>query len=171
MKKIKQVQQGDVITFLASDSRYKALLCTSTYVEKSPHSYTFAVLSYDAPIKPTADHIRDGQFFGIGNTKNNLFVYPEHQLAKMWVVHPEIKPYFLGSYGLVIWRKDFMKFRDNLQLVANIPIIDNLDKNGNGSMNASSWSFLQDFFVDKYKTELAGRGQRKFSVHAIIIDL
>ena len=44
---------------------------------------------------------------------------------KMWNLHPEINPYHLGSYGFLIWRKDFLNFRDNFELIGNIEIIDN----------------------------------------------
>ena len=84
-------------------------------------------------------------FLGIGNIANDYFKYPDKQLNKMWTIHPEIKPYFLGSYGVLIWRKDFIKFRDNFELIGNLKIVDNLDKNGNGSMNASDWTFLNQF--------------------------
>ena len=88
----------------------------------------------------------------------------------MWTIHPNIQPYFLGSYTLTIWRKDFMKFRDNMEYIGRLNIIDNLDKNGNGSVNASNLDFLKDFFNEKHKSLLKERGQELFRIIAIIRD-
>ncbi|WP_125047745.1 hypothetical protein [Pontibacter arcticus] len=166
--KIKDINQGDVLTFKASDERFKVLLCTSTHKEISPKNFTFAALTIDEQEKPTIETIIDSDFFGIGNTKNDYFKYSDEELERMWSIHPELKPYFLGSYGLIIWRKDLMKFQDNFEIIGSLKIVDNLDKNGNGSMNASDWDYLTDFFNGKYISILMGRGQKLFKVKSII---
>ena len=68
--KIKDINQGDILTFKADDKRYKALLCTSTYKEKSPQHFTFAALTIDELEKPSLDKIIESEFFGIGSAKN-----------------------------------------------------------------------------------------------------
>lgn len=168
MDKIKDIQQGDVITFISSDNKYKALLCTSTHKDKSPQNYTFAALTYSSHKKPVVDDLIASEFYGVGNTKNDYFKYSESEIEKIWRIHPEIKPYFMGSYGFIIWRKDFMKFRDNFEIIGNLNIVDNLDKNGNGGTNASDWDFLKDLFTDKLKNKLNERGQNTFKVISII---
>lgn len=170
MELIKDVNQGDVLTFKANDGKYKAILCTSTYKERSPFNYTFAALSYDAFERPKLDDIRESYFYGKGNIKDDHFRYSDAQREKIWIVHPEIRPYSVGGYGLIIWRKDFMKFRDKIEFVGNLKIVNHLDKNGSGGMNASGWSVLGDFFVDRYKSVLEGRGQTTYKVEAIVID-
>ncbi|WP_262487589.1 hypothetical protein [Paenimyroides ummariense] len=42
MKKNSNINQADLLTFKANDEKYKALLCTSTYKEKSRHCFTVA---------------------------------------------------------------------------------------------------------------------------------
>jgi hypothetical protein len=170
MRKIKDVNQGDLLTFKAADDRYKTFLCTSTYKEKSPQNFTFAALTYDSLDKPTIESIYESEFYGIGNRKSDHFKYSDKELQRMWTIHPEIKPYDLGSYGLIIWRKDLMKFRDNFELIGNIKIVDHLDKNGSGGMNASDWNLLQEFFNEKFKAVLPERGQTAFKVKAILRD-
>ncbi|MFT3679368.1 MAG: hypothetical protein QM791_03795 [Ferruginibacter sp.] len=170
MQKITDINQGDLLTFKATDNKYKALLCTSTYKDKSPQNFTFAALTYDSLNKPTVSNILDTEFFGIGNTNNDYFKYSEIELDKMWTIHPETKPYILGSYGLIIWRKDFMKFRDNFEVIGNLKIVNNLDKNGNGSMNASGWTSLNQFFSDNYVSVLSSRGQRPFKLKSVLIN-
>ncbi len=170
MQKIKDINQGDLLTFKATDNKYKVLLCTSTYKDKSPQNFTFAALTYDSLNKPTISNLLDTEFLGIGNTKNDHFKYSEIELNKMWAIHPETKPYFLGSYGLIIWRKDFMKFRDNFEVIGNLNIVNNLDKNGNGGMNASGWTFLNQFFSDNYISVLSNRGQKPFKLKSVLID-
>lgn len=170
MQKIKDVNQGDLLTFKGSDNKYKVLLCTSTYKDRSPQNFTFAALTYDSLSKPTISNLIDTEFFGIGNTKNDYIKYSEVELGKMWTLHPEIKPYFLGSYGIVVWRKDFMKFRDNFEFIGSLKIVNNLDKNGNGSMNASGWTFLDQFFRNNYILVLSNRGQKPFKLKSILID-
>ncbi|GAB2842969.1 hypothetical protein [Ferruginibacter profundus] len=170
MQKITDIHQGDLLTFKATDDKYKVLLCTSTYKDKSPQNFTFAALTYDSLDKPTITDILDSEFLGIGNTKNDYFKYSDKELSKMWTIHPETKPYFLGSYGLVIWRKDFMKFRDNFECVDKLSIVDNLDKNGNGSMNASDWNYLNSFFSDNFISVLNSRGQKPFKLKSILVD-
>jgi hypothetical protein len=168
MQKIKEIRQGDLLAFIAGDNRYKALLCTSTYIEKSPQYYTFAALAYDNTEKPTEDGLRESEFFGADNTKNDHFNYSDQELDNMWAIYPTIKPNILGSYGFTIWRKDFMKFRDHFEYIGNLSIVNNLDKNGKGSMNASDWSFLKEFFCERYKTVLPDKGQQKFLVKSIL---
>jgi hypothetical protein len=170
MQKITDIHQGDLLTFRAVDNKYKVLLCTSTYKVRSPQYFTFAALTYDSSDKPTITNIIDCDFLGIGNTKNDYFKYSDIELTKMWTIHPETKPYYLGSYGLTIWRKDFMKFRDNFEVIGNLKIVDNLDKNGNSSMNASGWIFLNQFFSGNYNLVLSNRGQKPFKLKSILVD-
>lgn len=169
MKKISDINQGDLLTFKSTDEKYKVLLCTSTFKDKSPQNFTFAALTYDNEDKPKVEDILHSYFWGIGNTKNDYFKYSDKELNQMWKIHPETKPYFLGSYGLIIWRKDFMKFRDNFEFIGNLKIVDNLDKNGKGGMNASDWNFIKDFFTNKINSVLTERGQKTFKLTAIII--
>ncbi|WP_215226684.1 hypothetical protein [Echinicola shivajiensis] len=168
MSKIKNINQGDVLTFIANDGKYKAIICTSVYKEKSPQNFTFATTTVDQADLPSIDEVIKHDFYGIGNIKAGFFKYSELEINNMWNQHPEIEPYHLGSYGLIIWRKDFMKFRDNFSLIGNLNIVDNLDKNGNGSMNLSDWTFLKDFFDQKFKGILLERGQNPFKMKAII---
>jgi hypothetical protein len=168
MRKITDINQGDLLTFKAADNRYKALLCISTYKEKSPQNYTFAALTYDSIEKPSIENLYESEFFGIGNTRDEYYSYSEEDLKRIWTIHPEVKPYCLGAYGLLIFRKDFMKIRDNFEFIGNFKIIDNLDKQARGSMNASDWALLKDFFSEKYKTLLPERGQKTFKVKSIV---
>lgn len=170
MQKIRDINQGDLLTFKAADGRHKVFLCTSIYKERSPHNFTFAILTYDSLNKPTVESSCESEFYGIGNRKSDYFSYSDRELQRMWTVHSEVKPYDLGTYGLVIWRKDFMKFRDNFELVGNIAIVDHLDKNGNGGINASDWNFLLEFFNEKFKSFLPEKGQTTFKVKAILKD-
>ena len=48
MQKITDIKQGDLLTFRATDNKFKVLLCTSTYKDRSPYYYTFAALTYDS---------------------------------------------------------------------------------------------------------------------------
>ncbi|NTS42889.1 hypothetical protein HRG84_18520 [Flavisolibacter sp. BT320] len=168
MQKIRDVNQGDILTFKAADGKYKALLCTSTYKERSPQNFTFAALTYDRIEKPTIESIYESGFYGIGNKKSDYFKYSDNELQRMWTIHPEIKPYFLGSYRLTIWRKDFMKFRGNFELIGCLKVVDQVDKHGSGGMNASDWNFLQEFFNEKFKSFLPDKGQTTFKVKAIL---
>ncbi|MFC6999051.1 hypothetical protein [Rufibacter roseus] len=165
---IKDINQGDILTFRAADGRYKVLLCTSTYKDKSPQNFTFAALTVDEQEKPTIQSIIESEFFGIGNRKNDYFKYSNKELEWMWTVHPEVKPFYIGSYGLTIWRKEFMRFRENFELIGNLEIVNNLDKNGSGSMNASDWDYLRDFFSGEYHPVLLNRGQKLFRIESII---
>ena len=168
MGKIKDINQGDVLTFIADDGKHKAIICTSVYKEKSPQNFTFAATTVDQEGLPSINDVTENGFYGIGNRIADYFKYSEEEINNMWNQHPEIEPYHLDSYGLVIWRKDFMKFRDNFNLIGNLKLVDNLDKNGNGSMNSSDWMFLKDFFNQKFKNVLLERGQKQFKVKAII---
>jgi len=170
MKKISDINQGYILTFKANDGKYKALLCTSAYKEDSPHYFTLAALTYDDFEKPAVANILHCDFWGIGNRKDSHFKYSDIELNQMWTCHPEIKPYVLGSYGLVVLRKDFIKFRDDFEVIGNLKIVDNLDKNGNGGMNASDLNFIKDFLSDKINSILPDRGQKLFKLEAIVKD-
>ena len=168
VKRILNINQGDVLTFKASDNKYRMILCTSTYKERSPFNFTFAALTYQGIQIPNIEDVMESEFYGTGNTKNDYFKYSESELDKMWKIHPETKPYFLGSYGLIIWRKDFLKMRDEFQLICSLKILDNLDKNGNGAMNSSAMYVLDKLFVEQLETLEKLRGQRKMKIKAIL---
>ncbi|MFY7788277.1 MAG: hypothetical protein ACOVQA_10425 [Thermoflexibacteraceae bacterium] len=168
MNTIKDIKKGDFFTFVGNDNKYKGLFCTSCHKEKSPFYFIFAALTYDDIQKPTLEDFINCNFFGTAHSKKNPFKYSDKALEQMWNNHPEIKPYHIGSYWFIIWRKDFLKFRNNFEFVGNLNIVDNLDKNGNSGVNASSWDFLTDFFSEKYKTVLDYRGQTTFKVKSII---
>ncbi|WP_418360286.1 hypothetical protein [Sphingobacterium detergens] len=170
MLKITNINQGDLLTFKAADNKFKVLLCTSTSKDKSPQFFIFAALTYDSFDKPTTSNINDIEFFGIGNRKCDYFKYSDDELKKMWSIHPETEPYFLGSYGFFIFRKDFMKFRDNFEVIGTLNIIDYLDKNGNGGMNISHWESIKDFFANRINSVMLDRGQKTFKIGAIIKD-
>lgn len=61
-----------------------------------------------------------------------------------------------------------MRFQENFEIIGNLEIVNNLDKNGNGSMNASDWDFLRDFFNGEYHHLLLNRGQKLFRIESII---
>ncbi|WP_114940506.1 hypothetical protein [Mucilaginibacter endophyticus] len=162
--------QGDVLTFLAADNRYKMIICTSIYNEKSPHNYTFAALTYNSEKIPTVVDAVEDDFWGVANIRNDIFKYSNSELENMWMIHPEIKRCQLGSYGFIIWRKDYLKFKDKMMLIGNLKIINNLDKNGNGGVNASSWSFLQGFFNNEVSSVLKYKSQKMFKVRSILCE-
>jgi hypothetical protein len=160
--------KGDAFTFLAADNRYKIIICTSIYKEVSPHYYIFAALTYDNERKPVIEDAIDSGFWGKAVYKDGVFKYPDSQIEHMWEYHPEIMPYYLGSYGLTVWRKDFLQFKDNMNFVGNLKIVDDLDKNGNGGMNASGWLTLQRFFNSEISNVLSYRSQKTFKVRSIL---
>jgi hypothetical protein len=168
MKTLKDIAVGDVLAFKAADGHYKGLICTSIYKDKSPYHFIFCALTYSNILVPTIEDVKGGSFFGVGTSKGDYFKYSEDEVERMWDVHPEIKPYVLGTYRFFILRKDFMQFYDNMLFVGNLDILDNLDLNGNGSLNASAWDYLKDSFNDSLPLVMADRRQRVFKVRAII---
>jgi len=167
---IKEIIQGDLLTFKASDGKHKAMICTSIYKVKSPQYFTFAALNYNKDCKPTINEIIESDFYGICNTQNEYFGYSDKELEKIWLIHSEIKPCFLGSYGLIIWRKDFMSFHSSFEWIGNLNIIDNLDKNGNGSMNSNPMNVLDDLFINLDSVLIDKRNQKRFKIKAILKD-
>ena len=169
MIKPQSLAQGDVLSFLADDNKYKAMLCTSVHNDRSPQYCYFAATTYSSATKPSLEDILYSNFYGIGNTRSEYFAYTESELEHMWAIHPEVKPYFLGSYHFIIWKKDLRAIQSNLELVGNLSIISNLDMHGNGGVNASSWDFLRQFFTDSGLNKLSERGQRTYSLKSILI--
>lgn len=116
------------------------------------------------------ENIKSTNFYGKGNRYDEYFQNSETEKSKMWRVHPEIHPYCLGSYELLISRKDFMKDRYKFHFVGNLNIVDHLDKHSGSGMNASDWNFLSEFFTNKFRTVFSERGLNIFKVAAIIRD-
>lgn len=164
------MNQGDVFTFLAADNRYKMIICTGVYKAQSPHYYIFAALTYDSEEMPAIIDAIESDFWGVANVRNGIFKYEDSELENMWMIHPEIKPCQLGSYGFIISRKDYLKFKDKMVFVGNLKIVNNLDKNGNGGVNASSWRFLQGFFNNEMSSVLKYRAQKNFKVRSVLCE-
>lgn len=170
--KINTIFKGDILAFKGKDKKYKTIFCTRTNKKRSPFNFTFAGTDINQFDRPTIEKVIDSNFFGIGNTKNQYSPYfKDEEINQMWNLHPEINPYHLGAYGFTIWRKDFIKFRDQLEFIGNINIVDNLDLNGNGSMNASSWEVLNNFFSNNFEEVMNQRGQNKYQIKAIINEV
>ncbi|HRE56689.1 MAG TPA: hypothetical protein PLW09_02625 [Candidatus Kapabacteria bacterium] len=168
MQKIKDIQRGDVLSYKANDDKYKVLLCIRVDKERSPHCYWFAALTYDAAERPSIEDVCESNFYGTGNSRSESYAYSADELENMWSWHPEIKPYFLGAYSYLIWRKDFMSFRDKIELLGNLSIVEHLEKHSGRVTNASSWTFLSDDRIDRYKTNPFGQEQKTFKVKAIL---
>jgi hypothetical protein len=169
MIKIQSLSPGDVLSFVADDNKYKAMLCTSIQNNRSPQHCIFAATTYSSDNKPSLEDILHSDFYGVGNTKNEYFAYTESELKNMWTIHPEVKPYFIGSYSFIIWKKNLRRFQSNLELVGNLGIISNVDLHGNAGVNASSWDFLRQFFTDHGLNMLSEKGQRTYSLKSILI--
>ncbi len=166
MKKIKDIHIGDFLTFKASDGYYRVLFCSNIQKSRSPYSFNFCATTIKLSTKPTIQDIRNSYYFGKGNRNSHKF--DENELKKMWAIHPEIKPYFLGSYALFIMRKDFMSFRDRFEFICNLPILEKLEQNGDGGMNSSNISILDDLFVNKIESFMKNQNQVKYRTEAIL---
>lgn len=169
MEQIKDIHKGDLLTFKDVSGKYKVLLCMSTNKNKSPHTFTFCALTIDTIEKPTVAAVKASSFFGVGNsTKTNFYKHSEEEVEKMWAIEPEIKPYFLGCYNFIIWKKDFMKFRDHFEFIGNLKIVTYIDKNGNGAVNASSWVYLKNLVNEKLTEMMSEKDQKIFKLKAIL---
>jgi hypothetical protein len=167
-QKIKDINQGDCLTFKTSDNRYKVIFCIGANKEKSTQSFSFAATTFDKDFKPTVNDLSDTDFWGKGNRRD--FKYSERELERMWAYHPSNKPYFLGTYGILILRKEFMKWRENFELIGNLSIVDNLEQNGSGSFYPGDLDNLDKFFTEDLENVMDQSGQSKFKLKAIVKD-
>ena len=152
--------------FKASDGFYRVLFCSSVQKSRSPYFFNFSVTTIKTVEKPTINDIRNSQYYGKGNRNDHRF--EEIELEKIWGFHPEIKPYYLGTYELLISRKDFMSFGDNFELIANLPILENLILNGSGGMNAGDLHVLDNLLVSTIESFMKDQNQQKYSTEAIL---
>ena len=166
MNKIKDINIGDFLSFEASDGFYRVLFCSSVQKSRSPYFFNFSVTTINSESKPTIKDIRDSQYYGKGNRNGHKF--EKNELEKMWEFHPEIKPNYLGTYELLITRKDFMSFRDKFELITSLPILENLNQNGSGGMNASDLNVLDDLFVNRIESFMKNQNQEKYLTEAIL---
>ena len=166
MNKIKDINFGDFLSFKASDGFYRVLFCTSVQKSRSPYYFNFSATTIRTKEKPTIADIRNSKYYGKGNRNGRKF--EENELEKMWKFHPEIKPNYLGTYELLITRKDFMSFRDKFELIENLPILDNLMLNGSGGMNASDLDVLDNLLVSRIENFMEEQNQKKYSTEAIL---
>ncbi len=166
MNKIKDIKIGDFLSFEASDGFYRVLFCSSVQKSRSPYFFNFSITTIKSKAKPTINDIRDSHYYGKGNQNGHQF--KKNELEKMWELHPEIKPNYLGTYELLITRKSFMSFRDKFELISNLPVLENLDLNGNGGMNASDLNILDDLFVNRMDSFMTSQNQEKYLTEAIL---
>lgn len=166
MLAIKEIKTGDFVTFKASDGLYRIIFCIGVNKERSPHHFDFALTTLKSGIKPSLTDIRNSEFYGKGNRKD--FRFEDTELEKMWRIHPEIKPYYLGTYGMLITRKALVSFKDKFELICNLPILENLGQNGNGGMNGSDFDILDDLFVKRLESFMKKQGQGKFRIESIL---
>tara|TARA_R110000868_G_C10586236_1_gene739127 strand:+ start:58 stop:567 length:510 start_codon:yes stop_codon:yes gene_type:complete len=167
MEKIKGIEQGDLLTFKTVDGNYRVIMCTETD-KKSPQNFSFIALTYNSSEIPNEIEIRKESFWGCGTSKANYYKYSLEEQERMWTLHPEIKPFLIGGYNLIIWRKDFLKFRDRILKIGNLDIVNNIDKNGNYGINVSSWESLNNFFSVQIEIIFKDIGQKTFKIESII---
>jgi len=166
MNKIKDVKIGDFLSFKTSDGFYRVLFCSSVQKSRSPYFFNFSATTIKSKTKPTINDIRSSHYYGKGSRNRQKF--EEDELKKMWGLHSEIKPNYLGTYELLITRKDFMSFKKDFEFISNIPILENLNLNGSGGMNASNINVLDDLFVNRIENFMKSQGQEKYLTEAII---
>jgi hypothetical protein len=166
MNKIKDINIGDFLSFESSDGFYSVLFCSSVQKSRSPYFFNFSVTTIKSKSKPTIKDIRDSHYYGKGN--RNGYKFKENELEKIWELHPEIKPNYLGTYELLITRKDFMSFRDKFELISSLPVLENLNQNGSGGMNASDLDVLDELFVKRIESFMKNQNQEKYLTEAIL---
>lgn len=168
MKKLDKISIGDVLTFNLNNGFYRVFICTKREIERSPHYYIFSCLNYNSKRVPTVAEVLECDFFGAITRSTNYLPYSDAENEKIWSFYPNIRPNILGNYGILISRKDLMKFNDRIEKICNFKIIENLDLHGTGSMNASSWDYINEFFDEDYKKIFLERGQNLFKVKSIV---
>ena len=166
MVKINNISIGDFLTFKASDGLYRVIFCSNIFKERSPHFFDFGATSISKYEKPTISDVINAEFYGKGN--RNSFRFKEKELDKMWKIHPEIKPYYLGIFMLLITRKGLVSFRERLEFICNLPILENLEQNGTGGTNVSTIESLNGFFIEDTEDFMDKQSQCKYKIEAII---
>lgn len=168
--KIIDLEVGDFLSFKASDGNYRVIFCVSVFKEKEPFYFDFAATTINQKNRPSKEQIIKSGFFGIVNKKELYFKTEENANSRIWNDHhPEIEPFFIGTYGLAIWLKDFVRFQEKFEFIENLPIIENLHLKGNGGMNAGSFEALNKLFVpDVYKI-MSERRQKAITINSILL--
>lgn len=168
--KIKNIEIGDFLSYRVEDNNYRVILCISTQITKSPFSFGFAVLTINQQKKPTKTDLLNSGFYGIVNRKKLYHKTKENSNSIMWKDHhPEINPFLIGAYTLLIWRKEFMRFREYFEFVVNIPIIKNLDLTGSGTMVATDKESLDKIFLSNIDEVMGERRQKAIVIPSILI--
>lgn len=74
----------------------------------------------------------------------------------------------LGSFGVLIFRKDFMKMRERFELLSNKEIVKNLPLFGNASFHPGTIEYLDRFFGDNLESKMEDKDQKKYKLQALI---
>lgn len=168
--KIPNIEVGDFFSFKASDENHRVIFCIGVYKERSPFFFTFAATTIRTKNKPSKEEIYQSGFYGIVNRKSLYFKTEQNINSGMWKDHhPEIKPFFVGTYGLLISRKELMRSREDFEFIVNLPIIENLQQAGNGSMNANGMESLDKLFVTNIDELMAKRRQKAVVISSILL--
>lgn len=169
--KIPNIELGDFLSFRASDKNYKVIFCIGVYKERSPFFFEFAATTINTKNKPSKEEIYQSGFFGIVNRKSLYFKTEQNINSGMWKDHhPEIEPFFVGTYGLLISRKELMRSREDFEFIVNLPIIENLQKAGNGGMNVNGLEYLDKLFVTNINEFMAERRQKAIVISSILLE-
>ena len=143
VEKIKDIKQGDFLTFKASDDEYRVIFCIDVCKRSSPIMFTFAASTYKSKDKPTYEALLNSSFYGRGDREDFFKSYTDEDSRQIWNVHPEIKPYVLGAYHINVLRKEFMKVRDKFEFLINLNILENLYQYGNGGIYCGTMEYLR----------------------------
>lgn len=167
--KIPNIEVGDFFSFKASDEYHRVIFCIGVYNERSPFFFTFAATTISTKNKPSKEEIYQSGFYGIVNRKNLYFKTEQNINSGMWKDHhPEIEPFFLGAYGLLISRKELMHSREDFEFIVNLPIIENLQQAGNGSINVNGLEYLDKLFVTNIDEFMAEKRQKAIVISSIL---
>jgi hypothetical protein len=61
-----------------------------------------------------------------------------------------------------------MSFRDKFELISSLPVLENLNQNGSGGMNASDLDVLDELFVKRIESFMKNQNQEKYLTEAIL---
>ena len=163
------IQVGDFFSFKTADETYRVIFCIESQIKKSPFYYLFAATTINTTYRPTTQDVKECGFYGIVNRKKFYLKTNKNAESIMWKDDfPELNPFIVGAFHLIISRKDFLKFEGDFEFIENLPIRENLHMTGNSGMNASSQESLNKLFLSDIDNYMGIQGQKSIVLTCIL---
>lgn len=126
-------QEDDLLTFKHTDGNYRAVICATIEQYRGQCNYILIPTTYNSNKKPTTEELSGNEILGreIGSGYDQKATMEKQPgIERIWKLVGGNCNFFFGLVKLAVDHNDLITFKDNLEKVGTLKIIEGLKQTG-----------------------------------------